>query len=241
MKSKHLKISQLLLLAFLVLSTGNTFAQNLQSLVGVRASSAENELIDRGYQFIKSDQSGEGIYAYWWKSSKRKCISVRTVDGRISAIVKTLPPDCGKNSNGGNDYSNYSNYNNHDSYEKGFQDGLHNRSYNAYGNSSDKREYGNGFSAGVAERHRNPDRNYGDYNGNNNNYYGSKIPTEDLKGWNAHNAYRELERRGFHKMYKDTYSQGRNVKTWYNSKTKQCRKTGEKNGRIDIIVDGKCN
>ncbi len=236
MKLNILKTSLILLLSII---TTSSYAQ-LQDLVGARASSADSELRHRGFKHIKSDKSRNGIYAYWWKSSKKKCITVRTVDGRIKSIVKTLPADCGKNSYGNNDYSHYSNYNNHDSYERGFQDGLHNRRYSAYGSSSDKREYGNGFSAGVAERHRNPDRDYGDYYGDNNNHYGSKVPTEDLKGWNAHNAYRELERRGFHKLNKDTYSKGRSVKTWYNSSTKQCRKTGEKNGRIDIIVDGKC-
>jgi hypothetical protein len=66
----------------------------VDDLVGMRASSGEQELEDRGYKFVNSSKGSDRIWANWWNRSDHKCITVVTKDGRYDSITDTLPADC---------------------------------------------------------------------------------------------------------------------------------------------------
>jgi hypothetical protein len=77
----------------------------VQDLVGMRASSGEHELENRGYRFKNSSKDSDRIWANWWNSSERKCITVVTKDGKYDSITDTLPADCDKGGSSGNTHS----------------------------------------------------------------------------------------------------------------------------------------
>lgn len=68
----------------------------IQRLVGMRASSGERELRDRGYELVSSKKGSDRIWANWWNRSDRKCITVVTMDGRYDSITDSLPADCNR-------------------------------------------------------------------------------------------------------------------------------------------------
>ncbi len=67
---------------------------NIDDLVGMRASSGERELRDRGYKFVYSRKGSGRIWANWWNRSTRQCITVVTMDGRYDSITDSPPADC---------------------------------------------------------------------------------------------------------------------------------------------------
>lgn len=68
----------------------------LNDLVGARAAGAETQMRSRGYSLVKTEQSDDRSYTYWWNASNRQCVTVATMDGRYDSITPTLAPDCGK-------------------------------------------------------------------------------------------------------------------------------------------------
>ena len=68
---------------------------NLQDLVDARGSSGEAELQNRGYEFIRTDKSGDSAYSYWTESGTGKCVIVRTENGRYQSLVYAPSSDCG--------------------------------------------------------------------------------------------------------------------------------------------------
>jgi hypothetical protein len=66
----------------------------LQSLVGVRGSSAERELTARGYTYRGGDQIGDSAFSYWEQRHTDNCVAVRTTDGRYQSITYTEPGKC---------------------------------------------------------------------------------------------------------------------------------------------------
>ncbi len=75
----------------------------LQDLVGARASSGESALRDRGYTWIRAEQSGGDSYAYWRKNANGQCVVVRTSNGRYASIAYGMETSCqqGATSGGG--------------------------------------------------------------------------------------------------------------------------------------------
>lgn len=74
---------------------------SIQDLVGVRASSGERELRDRGYSHVTNEVTKHHNYSYWYKSSKDRCIEVDTRDGRYAAIVEVASGECKRKSSHG--------------------------------------------------------------------------------------------------------------------------------------------
>jgi hypothetical protein len=68
---------------------------NLQDLIDARGSSGETELENRGYEFIRTEKSGDSAYSYWLESETGKCVTVRTENGRYQSLVYAPSPDCG--------------------------------------------------------------------------------------------------------------------------------------------------
>ncbi len=243
---KKFLLPLLIILLTSSLSYGQSRANDLQDLVGIKGSSAEMDLENRGYVHIKTAKSNYDIYSFWWNPRKRKCVSYHMADGRILSIVNTLPADCNKSSNynnSNNSYSNYNSYNHqaqhhnnnnthynnrdHDAaFERGHTDGLYNKPYhNIYGDSDLKNAYSEGYGSGVGQRNNNTSYHSG------NGGYKSHVAVNDLVNWSASSAYDELNARGFREET-EFHNDGKLVKVWYNSSTKQCVKTWEKNNNI---------
>ncbi|WP_104899094.1 hypothetical protein [Nostoc sp. 'Peltigera membranacea cyanobiont' N6] len=71
-----------------------TTVSRLRDLVGARAGQAENTVKQRGYRWVKSDDSG---YGYWLEGRTNYCVTIRTDQGRYQSIVYTgSPEDCKK-------------------------------------------------------------------------------------------------------------------------------------------------
>lgn len=258
MKKTLKKLLPLLILFISVsMAYGQSRAQGLQDLIGAKGSSAESELQNRGYVHIKTAKSNYDIYSYWWNYTNKKCVSYHMADGRVLSIVNSMPYDCNKsssnngNNNGYNSYShqahhhadnNYSHYNDNNqenAYERGFNDGLHNKSYhNIYNDSNQKSSYSKGYGSGIGQRNNNTSYHSG------SGGYQSHVQVSDLDNWLASSAYDEMRSRGFREEgeFVGSGDKHRLFKVWYNTKTKQCVKTAEKNGKITMIQKSdKCN
>ena len=235
---------KLLILLILIISATTSFGQSkangLQDLVGVKGSSAENELENRGSIHIKTAKSDYNIYSYWWNNRERKCVSYHLTDGRIKSIVNTMPADCNKSTNTNtsgrygkynNSYahqahhhdnnSHYSNQSHDDAFERGFNDGLHNKSYhNIYNDSNEKNAYSKGYGSAVGQRNQNTSYHSG-YGG-----YKAHVQVNDLYDMLATSAYQKLKSRGFIQN-KRTNKDGKVYTLWYNRSTDQCIRTIE--------------
>lgn len=90
---------------FAAVMTVAAFAQytpnDVSDLIGVRASSGQDSLRDRGYTFVKGNNNNNRSYTYWWNGGRSACIMVTTNDGRYESIVGTNSSECGQNNNGG--------------------------------------------------------------------------------------------------------------------------------------------
>jgi hypothetical protein len=69
-------------------------APGLQDLVGVRGSSGEQVLQERGYEFVKGEKSGGDSYTNWRNARTGQCIIVRTAQGRYQSIGTAPAFDC---------------------------------------------------------------------------------------------------------------------------------------------------
>lgn len=63
-----------------------TTVSRLSDLVGARAGQAENAVKNRGYRWVKSDDSG---YSYWLEGKTNYCVTIQTDQGRYQSIVYT--------------------------------------------------------------------------------------------------------------------------------------------------------
>lgn len=74
---------------------------DVTDLIGVRASSGDTMLRDRGYDYVSGRTGSSTKWGYWWHKGGNRCISVATVDGRYQSIDKVSERDCGKSGGGG--------------------------------------------------------------------------------------------------------------------------------------------
>ncbi|MEH1848598.1 MAG: hypothetical protein V7L25_27435 [Nostoc sp.] len=63
-----------------------TTVPRLSDLVGARSGQAENTVKERGYRWVKSDDSG---YSYWLEGKTNYCVTIQTDQGRYQSIVYT--------------------------------------------------------------------------------------------------------------------------------------------------------
>ncbi len=73
--------------------TGQT-PKDLKDLVGAKDVHGEEQLSKRGYDFVKSEVSGDSVYANWKNRKSGQCIAIRTVNGHYNSIINSLPYDC---------------------------------------------------------------------------------------------------------------------------------------------------
>ncbi len=111
-------------LFFLLFVTALTFAQNnLQDLVGDKATYLDQSMRDKGYKFISTSKGGDSSYQNWYSSSRNRCVTVRIYDGRVESIVNSTLADCGK--------SNYNNNYNNNNYNNSYNNNRYDNDYNS--------------------------------------------------------------------------------------------------------------
>lgn len=222
-------------------------ANTLQSLVGLRGSSGEMELENKGFVSIDGHQGDGGVYTYWWNARDKNCISVLTADGRYQAIRDATNGDCKQKdssagaavagvavgalllaaltshkSNHHDDGQHLSDQQAEAQYERGYNDGLHNAAYHNY----DKADaYSSGYSAGVSQRQRNTSGHSG------RGGYAPHVSLNGLQGMDSVRAIDVVSSRGFADV--DSFSSGNTqYGIFYNRSTRQCAQLTFADGRV---------
>lgn len=90
--------SRLALFGLALVAAAGAYAQDrvpsLEDLVGARAAGGERVLQQRGYNWIRTEKSGDSSYTYWQESENGQCVKVQTTDGRYASIAYAPAPDC---------------------------------------------------------------------------------------------------------------------------------------------------
>lgn len=173
------KITAASLAASMALTGVPAFAQSpapsdINDLLDARGGDGEFQMQSRGYIQHHVSRSGGSIYSYWWQSNTKKCVRVRTEDGRYQQIDTVGNADCGQKDADGMSTgagvavgaavllgiaalaskSHHREDRNYDErqtadFERGFRDGQYHHPYSNYNNS---RDYSDGYNKGVDER-----------------------------------------------------------------------------------------
>jgi hypothetical protein len=97
MKHRVIGYSAAALAAAFLLAQG-AYAQDpapgLQDLVGVRGSSGEQALKERGYRFVRGEKSGNDSYTNWRNARTGQCVIVRTANGHYQSLFSAPDFDC---------------------------------------------------------------------------------------------------------------------------------------------------
>ena len=72
----------------------SSVSNDINDLVGARASSAETTLESRGYYNVKGNSGRYSKENLWWNPQKKECLGVATYDGRIDSINKLSASEC---------------------------------------------------------------------------------------------------------------------------------------------------
>jgi hypothetical protein len=67
---------------------------NLSDLKGMRASTGEQELANRGFRNVDGYKSGGASFTIWFNGSTRQCVSISTYDGKYNWIGETQNSNC---------------------------------------------------------------------------------------------------------------------------------------------------
>lgn len=236
--------------------TGSVFAQNMpgdvSDLIGSKAAGGETQLENRGYTDAGSGTKDDtSSYTYWWNTKSKKCITVRTEDGRYKSIIGTVPQDCGHKAglstgdktaiavaaaaaaigvaavvHRSHDHDDNKHWDNNDweaNYERGYRDGLYNNSYHDWTGSA---QYASGYQVGVKQRKREIPYSSG-FGGNQAHTY-----ILDLIGVRGSAAESTIQSRGFRNV--NTMQLGdASYQIWFNRNSNQCVRV--------IVIDGKYN
>ena len=237
----------LYMLTSLNLIYAQSHAREFDYLVDARSTLIDNSMHDQGYSLVKTDKLGSDTYQYWRNERMGKCITVRINKGRILSVENIPEGECGEGSYKVENYSytrssSYVKYNKEEgytavsiAYDRGFNDGLRNRTFNNsyYREDVRKDAYADGYDSGYATRKK------GDHwSGNTGASY---VEYKDLEGWLALRAYEELQNRGFEERQKQQQG-GNTYSTWYHSRTGQCINTITRKDRIsEMIISTHCD
>jgi hypothetical protein len=116
-------------------------------------------------------------------------------------------------------------------FERGYRDGLYNKSYDNFNSSG---AYRQGYQSGVDQREH--DASYRYHNGSNKHAYRQQAKFTDLNGARGAGADSALRERGFRDV--DGFKEGSAAYTiWYNGSTSQCLQMMVSNGRVEDIRD----
>jgi len=68
--------------------TGSPVHRRVTDLIGARAGSGEQELRNRGYNYVKGEELDNGVATYWIEGSTGTCVEVVTSDGLYQDIFE---------------------------------------------------------------------------------------------------------------------------------------------------------
>lgn len=68
----------------------------LKDLMGVRASQGEQKIADRGYKYLRTENTNSASFMFWREIKTGFCVLTRIEDGRYTAISFGRPSDCVK-------------------------------------------------------------------------------------------------------------------------------------------------
>ncbi|WP_225206505.1 hypothetical protein [Novosphingobium huizhouense] len=215
-----------------------TLPGSVRDLVGVRASSGEQEMTRRGFKQVHTSTSGSRKYGTWWNENTNECIVATTYDGTYESLAVTNTEDCKKKGDGGKtaaiaigaaaligalaiagssgskDKDKDEKYRRE--YDRGYRDGYDGRRYDNWDNTS---AYTDGYNEGRRQSNRPGNGNWGGSGGSwNNNGW---INTNDLVGRPSSQVWRELGYRGF-QLRDDKWNRGERYATFWRSRSEQC-------------------
>lgn len=227
-------------------------AAQLVDINGMRGSSAESALQQRGFKHISTNKKSSGyVYSYWWNGSDDDCVQVEVYNGRVESITDATDQDCGhhKGSAGAavgavagaallgallSHKSSHHDDNQHSAdakaeadYERGYTDGLHNAAYHNYDRSN---SYSDGYQAGVDQREANLSHHQ------RRGGYAQVAQFKDLEGARAAGGMEELERRGFTQVDNFTSGNARYSIQW-RPESRQCLQVIVADGRLEDLRD----
>lgn len=67
--------------------SGGGYPIQFGDLVGVRGSSAEEAMRDRGFRNVDGFRQGSTAYSIWWRDISRQCVQVAVANGRVDSAV----------------------------------------------------------------------------------------------------------------------------------------------------------
>lgn len=75
--------------------------QNIQDLVGRNQSNGDNQMSQRGFRFVRVENSGQDSYKYFREDRSNRCVTVRISGNRYQSLVYAPESDCGSSRPGG--------------------------------------------------------------------------------------------------------------------------------------------
>jgi hypothetical protein len=248
-------------LAMLVNSTG-VVAQtpnDLADLVNVRGRDAETQMENRGYSLYQTSKTNDTTFMYWWSGRDKRCVRVRTYDGRYDQIKSVNNSDCNQRDNSGNkaaavavgaaallglallaSKSHHREDRNYDErqtaqFERGYRDGLYNQSYHNY-DSTD--EYSKGYTKGVDQRREETNyRSDGGMRGGNRPH----VNISDLSNHETTYTWGQLERRGFGLANERKLAGNENQWLYWNNGTRQCVEVVSRDSWVSYVGETSMN
>jgi len=236
-----------------------SFAQkdNFDSMIDMKGTYLDQEMINRGYSFVKTEKSGSDAYQNWFNGNKNKCVTIRVSDGRVKSIVDVPNADCNRGSQGNNNnqYGNDEFSSLIDMKGTYLDQEMKNRGYRFVkteksGNDAYQNWFNGNKNKCVTVRVSNGrvvsvvnstaldcQINQGNQGNMGNNSSGQY---KDIKGWVASSAYDELRTRGYKEV--ERYKKDRLWIVWKHNRSGLCIKTGEDGGKIKEVQESeKCN
>jgi hypothetical protein len=67
--------------------SGGGYPVRFDDLVGVRGSSAEDAMRDRGFRNVDGFKQGSTAYTIWYRDNSRQCVQVAVANGRVDSAV----------------------------------------------------------------------------------------------------------------------------------------------------------
>lgn len=232
----------------------------ISDLEGMRGSSIESEMQERGFSHHHTAPYGQGVYSYWWKASDKTCARIFTYDGKVNTTKLVSGADCGQRSGDGGAVAavaaaaiigalalSSKSHHRNDQYtddsrsladfDRGHRDGLYNQPYHNYSNAQ---AYKDGYSSGVSERdeqtrHRRGNRDRGGYS--------QYVELSDLNYQESTWAMGQMGQRGFRRVGSYDIGGGASATTYYNQNSRQCVQMTTRDLKVqgvESISEGNC-
>lgn len=75
--------------------------RNIQDLVGRNQSNGDNQMAQRGFRFVRVENSGSNSYKYFREERSNRCVTVHVENNRYQSLVYASDLDCERRGQGG--------------------------------------------------------------------------------------------------------------------------------------------